>query len=159
MLTQLAFSKLDFRYSVHALRSGNEAIHYLAGRGKFKDRERYPFPGYIITDLQMKDGDGLAVLEFLKKNPALSVIPVVVFSSSDDPDDIRHCYLQGCSAYFLKPSSQTELQDLVRRIHDYWKDSQVPQVDVEGYALETSSKGKVGERFAKPKRKTKPEGY
>ncbi len=150
-----AFKKLDEEYCVQALSSGNEAVAYLCGHGKFEDREQYPFPGYIISDLKMKDGDGLSILEFLKKNPALSVIPVVIFSSSDDQDDIRHAYLLGASSYFLKPSSQPALENLVKRIHDYWKDGQVPQVDVEGYAIETSSRGKVGERFAKPTRQTR----
>jgi hypothetical protein len=56
-----------------------------------------------------------------------------------------------CAAGF----TQTALQDLLQRIHDYWRDNHVPEVDAEGYALETSSKGKVGERFTKPKRRTK----
>ena len=140
---------------MHALSSGNEAVDYLCGHGRFEDRDQYPFPGYIISDLQMRHGDGLSILEFLKKNPALSVIPIVIFSSSDDQDDIRHAYLLGASSYFLKPSSQPALESLVERIHGYWKDGLVPQVDVEGFAIETSSRGKVGERFSKPKRNTK----
>ena len=42
-------------------------------------------------------------LQFLKGTPALSVIPVVMLSSSDDPDDIRQAYLLGASSYFIKP--------------------------------------------------------
>jgi hypothetical protein len=68
---------------------------------------------------------------------------------------IRHAYLLGASWYFLKPSSQPALENLVERIHGYWKDGLVPQVDVDGFAVETSSRGKVGERFSKPKRHTK----
>lgn len=150
-----AFKKLDVEYEVQALSSGDEAVAYLCGHGKFKDRDQYPFPGYIISDLNMRDGDGLSILEFLKRNPALSVIPIVIFSSSDDQDDIRHAYLLGASSYFLKPSSQPALENLVERIHGYWKDGLVPQVDIEGFAIETSSKGKAGERFTKPKRRTK----
>lgn len=135
--------------------SGNEAIGYLKGEGKFKDRRLFEFPSYIITDLGMPDGDGFEVLLFLKTNPALSVIPVVMLSSSDDPDDVRHAYLLGVSSFFAKPPPGDGLKELVRRIHEYWVACEVPEVDVDGYAVETNSKGKRGERFTKPKRPSK----
>jgi hypothetical protein len=74
------------------------------------------------------------------------LFPLWCFRHPDDQDDIRHSYLLGASSYFVKPVDPIELRDLLYRIHGYWKDSHVPQVDVEGYAIETSSKGKVGER-------------
>jgi len=90
--------------------------------------------------------------EFLKNNPALSVVPVVVLSNSDDPDDVRQAYLLGPNAYFVKPAGYLALEDLARRIHDYWAHGEVPDVDANGYAIETDSKGKLGERFSKPER-------
>ena len=149
------FKALGAYYKIQGLSSGNEAIAYLEGKGKFGDRSKFEFPSYIITDLGMSDGDGFAVLEFLKNNPALSVIPVVMLSSSDDPDDVRHAYLLGASSFLTKPAFTKQLRELVRRIHDYWSDCEVPEVDVDGYAVETSSKGKRGERFTKPKRPAK----
>lgn len=154
-LMQREFKILHSHYKIQTLASGNEAIAYLQGEGKFEDREKFEFPSYIITDLAMPDGDGFAVLDFLKSNPALSVIPVVMLSSSDDTDDIRHAYLLGASSYFVKPGSLSELAGLVQRIHHYWVGCEVPEVDAEGYATETSSKGKHGERFTKPKRPPK----
>ena len=149
------FKELHSHYRIHALSSGNEAIAYLKGDGEFADRSKFEFPSYIITDLGMSDGDGFAILDFLKTNPALSIIPVVMVSSADDPDDVRHAYLLGVSSFFTKPGSTDGLKRLVRRIHEYWIDAEVPEVDAEGYALETSSKGKRGERFAKPQRSPK----
>ena len=120
-----AFSKLGLSYRVHLLPSGNEALAYLKGEGKYEDRTKFQFPSYIITDLKMPFGDGFEVLNFLQENPALSVIPVVMISASDDTDDIRQAYRSAC---------------------------EVPPVDDEGCALITDSKGKLGARFSRPKR-------
>jgi CheY-like chemotaxis protein len=155
MFIQREFKALGAKYKIHALSSGNDAIAYLNGEGGFGDRSMFEFPSYIITDLGMSDGDGFAILHFLKSNPALSVIPVVMLSSSDDPDDVRHAYLLGVSSFFVKPSSLTALRKLLGKIHEYWTDCEVPEVDAEGYALETISKGKRGERFPKPTRPPK----
>jgi CheY-like chemotaxis protein len=152
LFIQKAFQSLETTYQVHAVSSGNEAIAYLKGEGEFRDRTKFQFPAYIITDLGMPNGDGFEILDFLKKNPALSVIPVVMLSSSDDPDDIRHAYLLGASSYLAKPPGQEALRALLKKIHEYWAECQVPEIDDQGYALETDSHGKRGERFPKPKK-------
>ena len=149
------FKALHAQYKIQGVSSGNEAIAYLKGEGKFSDREKFEFPSYIITDLGMSDGDGFAVLEFIKDHPALSVIPVVMLSSSDDSDDVRQAYLLGASSFIMKPAFTTGLRQLVRKIHEYWTDCEVPEVDADGYAVDTNSRGKRGERFTKPKRPPK----
>jgi CheY-like chemotaxis protein len=113
-LMQRTFSGLSHNYKLQLLCSGNEAIAYLEGAGKFGDRKKYPLPVWIITDLHMADGDGRALLEFVKKNPALSAIPVAVLSSSDNAEDIRQCRLLGCSAYYVKPFTPTQLHELLQ---------------------------------------------
>jgi CheY-like chemotaxis protein len=155
MFIEMAFKALGTTYRIQGLESGNEALAYLKGEGKYRDRTRFEFPICIITDLKMANGDGFEILDFLKKNPALSVIPVVMLSSSEDSDDIRQAYLLGASSYFVKPPGLPALGVLIRKIHEYWLECEVPEVDESGYALETSSKGKRGERFTKPKRPAK----
>ena len=149
---QTTFQSLDARYRVQGLSSGNEAIAYLKGEGRFHDRDKFQFPSYIITDLKMPDGYGLHLLEFIKKNPALSIIPVVMLSGSQDPDDIRHAYLLGASSFFSKPLSTQGLRTLVASIHGYWAQCEVPAVDEDGYAVLTDSTGKAGGRYLKPSR-------
>src|SRR6185436_13282556 len=79
-----AFQQLGPYYRIHALTSGDEAVDYIQGNGKYEDRKQYQFPSYIITDLKMAPKDGFFLLNFIKKNPALSIIPVVMLTSSDD---------------------------------------------------------------------------
>jgi len=149
---QKSFEALGTHYTVQALSSGDEAIAYLTGEGRFGNRAEFQFPSYILTDLKMPDGDGFHVLEFIKKNPALSVIPVVMLSTSEDPDDVRHAYLLGASSYLVKPAGLPALSALLKKVHEYWSECEVPQVDESGYALNTESRGKLGERYTKPVR-------
>jgi CheY-like chemotaxis protein len=153
---QNAFERAYPGQRIYGLSSGNEAIAYLQGKGKYADRAVFPFPSSLITDLNMPDGDGFAILDFLKRNRALSVAPVVVLSSSDDPDDVRQAYLLGANSYFVKPAGHQALEALARKIHDYWLDCEVPDVNEDGYAKETNSKGKLGEQFPKPERPVMP---
>jgi len=155
-LAKRTFEGLATRYRVQLASSGDEALAYLKGEGKFADRKKFEFPSYIITDLNMNPGDGFHILEFLKNHPALSVIPVVMFSTSEDPDDIRQAYLLGASSFFVKPAGLAELKGLLRKIHDYWTECEVPAVDIEGYALTTPDRGRLGARYTKPKRRRNP---
>ena len=128
--------------------SGDEAIAYLSGVGKFGDRETYLYPSFVITDLKMPNGDGFAVLEHFRKHPQWAVIPTVVLSGSEDTDDIRKAYALGASAYHVKPNAPSDLRVLVKRLHAYWQTCEVPQADVTGRQLETESRHKLGQRFA-----------
>src|SRR5688572_25354127 len=152
-LFKRAFEKLGTKYKIQLASNGNEALAYLRGEGKFADRTQFEFPSYILTDLKMSPGDGFHILEFLKNTPALSVIPVVMLSTSDDDDDIRQAYLLGASSYFVKPPDPEDLKALLKKIHDYWSECEVPQVDAEGYATATDSTGRLGARYTKPTRK------
>ena len=152
ILAQYTFESLTTKYKIQLAANGQEALAYLKGEGKFADRKEFEFPSYILTDLQMQPGDGFHVLEFLKNNPALSLIPVVMLSSSDEADDIRQAYLLGASSYLVKPLGLDGLKRLFQKIHDYWVECEVPEVDIDGYAVATNDRGRLGARYNKPKR-------
>jgi CheY-like chemotaxis protein len=148
MLIQSAFRAVGVASKVQTANSGNEAIAYLSGEGKFMDRSVYGYPDFIITDLKMPDGDGFAVLEFLRKHPECAVIPTVVLSGSQDNDDIKKAYLLGASAYHVKPSSPVATRALVKTLHDYWLLHELPEVDRSGKQVVTEGVHKIGQRFA-----------
>src|SRR4051794_39253588 len=74
--------------TVNAVVSGDEAVAYMIGEGDFANRDKYPFPTLIICDLKMEKGDGFDVLEFLRYNPAWSVVPRIIFTGSTNDDDV-----------------------------------------------------------------------
>jgi CheY-like chemotaxis protein len=146
-LLKRAFEKLKVGYRIHALENGGEALALIKGEGKYADRKVYPFPSFILTDLKMPGGDGFEILSYLKKHPEILVVPVVMLSGSDDPDDVRRAYLLGASSFIVKPHGLNALEGIVQKLHYYWSECEVPLVDESGHALVTVSKGKVGERF------------
>jgi len=146
-LIQDAFREIGVTDPIHVVGSGAQAIAYMMGEGKFADRQKYAYPTFIMTDLKMPDGDGFAVLEFLKSNPQWKVIPTIVLSASADLDDIKKSYMLGASSYHVKPQSHEQLRNQLKVINDYWMTCQVPEVDSSGKQLVTDSKGKLGERF------------
>lgn len=152
-----AFKKLQTAAKVQIVNNGAEAIAYINGDEKFADRELFPYPTIIITDLKMPVKDGFAVLEFLKNNPLWAVIPTIVLSASRDLDDIRKAYWLGASSYHVKPSSLEELRELLKALHDYWLRCEVPQIDSTGKQVPTLGQGKLGERFHIPTDPSKTE--
>lgn len=147
LLIQYTLKKIGVSDLVVLLTDGAEAIEYMMGEGKFADRQKYPYPTFIMTDLKMPRKDGFAVLDFLKKNPEWAVIPTIVFSSSTDLDDIKKAYMLGASSYHVKPRTHGALMHQMLVLHSYWMTCEVPQVDSTGRQLRTSSEGKLGERF------------
>jgi CheY-like chemotaxis protein len=130
--------------------SGDEAVAYMIGEGKFADREKFPFPTLIITDLKMEQGDGFDVLEFLAHNPAWSVVPRLVFTGSDYDDDIRTAYSLGASAYHVKPRGMEDLRKQMLSIIQYWASSETPPVDKDGRQTPTGITPRVAARYPKP---------
>ncbi|HUS36023.1 MAG TPA: response regulator [Verrucomicrobiae bacterium] len=150
-MIQTAFHNIGVSDPIHYVKSGKEAIAYMMGEGKFASREKYAYPTFVLTDLHMKDGDGLDVLEFLKTNPEWAIIPTIVLSRSADLDDIKQSYLLGASSYHVKPANQDGMTHLLLILHAYWMTCEVPEVDRSGRQLTTDDRGKLGERFNKVK--------
>jgi CheY-like chemotaxis protein len=132
---------------VISVNDGLEAIAYMMGEGEYADRVKYPYPSFIITDLNMPGADGFEVLRHLKANPSWAVIPTVVLTSSVDPDDVRTAYSLGASSYHRKPVGYEELLLQIEILHNYWMTCEVPAVDVTGKQIRTNAIGKLGERF------------
>lgn len=147
VLITRAFRKNGVTCPIEWARSGNEAIDYLNGEGRFSDRARYPYPSFIITDLKMPNGDGFKVLQHLKSKPEWAVIPTVVLSGSEDTDDIKRSYMLGAGSYMVKRGNFEGMQRMLQIFFDYWMECEVPATDETGRRLHTISKGKLGARF------------
>src|SRR5436190_21083311 len=89
MFMERAFRKLGIDSPIQLVSSGDEAIAYMKGEGRYADRKQYAYPSFILTDLKMSHGDGFAVLAFLKRNPDWAIIPTVVLSGSASPEEIK----------------------------------------------------------------------
>jgi CheY-like chemotaxis protein len=147
LLIRMGFRAVGVRDQIIIVGNGLEAISYMKGEGKYSDRQKFPYPSVIMTDLKMPGADGFAVLEYLKSTPDFAIIPTTVFSASEDLDDIKRSYSLGASSYHVKPQTPDDLRVQLKILYDYWKTAEVPQVDVTGRQMETQAAGKIGERF------------
>lgn len=113
------------------VRDGEQAIEYLRGRGQFSDRERFPFPNWLMLDLKMPRVDGFQVLQWIKDNPSCKVVPTVIFSSSRQPGDVARCYDYGVNAFFVKPVRMEEMVKTLALIENFWNVAERPAVSAE----------------------------
>lgn len=143
-----AFKQIGVTTRVQFAEGGFEAIAYLQGAGKYGDRAEFGFPRFILTDLNMGQGDGFDVLEFVQAHAGRMVVPVVVFTGSLDSDDIKRAFFLGASAYHVKPNSYRALVDQLILLHAYWGSTEMPDSDSAGSLARTVSHGKLGARFA-----------
>src|SRR4051812_33029458 len=69
---------------IQIVRNGEETISYLQGEGKFANRDEYPLPSLLLLDLKMPRTDGFEVLRWIRQQPALKALRVIVLTSSED---------------------------------------------------------------------------
>jgi CheY-like chemotaxis protein len=102
------------------VKDGNAAKDYLAGNGPFANRRSHPLPGLVLLDLNLPYWSGFEVLEWIRQQPQLRRLPVVIFTSSSRPDDIARAYDAGANAYLVKPNALGELLALALALRDFW---------------------------------------
>lgn len=115
--------------------TGPETISYLEGSGHFSDRLTYPVPNCVLLDLQMPEVNGFEILEWMRCHNDYRLVPTVVFSSSDDPADIRRAYELGANSYFTKCASIQEMIRKLSLIEEYWTEAKYPKLDRAGRSV------------------------
>ena len=120
LLIQRAFRKANVTNPLQQVGDGEEAINYFAGTGIYANRQQYPLPGLLLLDLKLPRKSGLEVLAWLKEQPGLSRLPVVVFTSSREDSDIQRAYDLGVNSYLVKPVNFDALLEIVHMLGLYW---------------------------------------
>lgn len=113
---RIAFERGAHPVLVHFAESGRAALKRLAPSGEDKPRLR---PHIMLVDIKMPSMSGLDLLALMKMDPALSEIPVIMLSGSDDQRDIRQAYAGFASGYIRKPLDMrdlTEIADVIGRL-------------------------------------------
>jgi len=128
MLIKRAFTKAGLRNPIASVADGDRAVAYLGGTGEYADRRAHPLPGLILLDLKLPRRSGLEVLEWMKQQPDLRRIPVVVLTSSAESVDVRRAYDAGANSYLVKPVVFDELHRMLQSVDEYWLRTNVPPV-------------------------------
>jgi CheY-like chemotaxis protein len=115
-LMQRAMSKVNIGAPVHVAVNGQEAIDYLSGEGKFSDRTVYPLPHCIFLDLKLPFVHGFEVLEWIRSQPSLQEINVLILTSSGEERDRQRATQLGAKAYLVKPPTAQSLLEVIQHL-------------------------------------------
>ncbi|HEY2081593.1 MAG TPA: response regulator [Verrucomicrobiae bacterium] len=127
-LIKQVFDRAHIPNPIHVVWNGEEAIAYLKGEGKYSNREEFPLPDIILLDLKMPRVSGLEVLRWVKQQPGLSSLRVLVLTSSEEIRDVNEAYQLGANSFLVKPLDFHDLTHLSRLIVEFWvKASRAPE--------------------------------
>jgi CheY-like chemotaxis protein len=118
-LTLTALEEYNLDNEVVVARDGEEALDYLYRRGSFTTHSN-DNPAVLLLDLKLPKVDGLEVLQQIKSDQKLKVIPVVVLTSSHEERDMVASYRLGVNAYVVKPVDFHEFVNAIRELGIFW---------------------------------------
>jgi CheY-like chemotaxis protein len=118
-LTLTALEEYNLANEVVVTRDGEEALDYLYCRGNFKMRTS-DNPAVLLLDLKLPKVDGLEVLQQMKSDEKLRMIPVVVLTSSREERDMVASYKLGVNAYVVKPVDFHEFVNAIKELGIFW---------------------------------------
>ena len=114
-LTLTALGEYNLANEVVVARDGEEALDYLFCRGNFSTRTS-DNPAVLLLDLKLPKVDGLEVLQQIKADEKLRMIPVVVLTSSHEERDMVASYRLGVNAYVVKPVDFHEFVNAIKEL-------------------------------------------
>jgi CheY-like chemotaxis protein len=126
LFLELAFQRAGVQKELVVVPDGQKAIDYLSG-----ERERYPLPCLLVTDLRMPVLNGFDLLEWVQSQIQFKGLPAVVLSSSNDASDATHALQRGALGYFVKSPDRQKMADLVRNLQVFWTDPKTPAGSLE----------------------------
>jgi CheY-like chemotaxis protein len=119
-LLRNVFERAGIATDVHVVTDGQMAIDYLGGKGQFADRQKYPLPNLVLTDLNLPRKNGLEVLQWIRNQPRLKQLEVVVFSSSALQKDMDQASELGANAYLQKTADPHKLKEIAQLFKGWW---------------------------------------
>jgi CheY-like chemotaxis protein len=117
-LLQSAFEENGYHDQLHFVENGVEMINYLHSIENKGDLAI--LPRFILLDLNMPKKDGREVLKELKQHERFKKIPVIIFSTTNNEQEMRRCYELGANSYITKPNSFDSLIKTVAVMRNYW---------------------------------------
>lgn len=134
-----AFKQVELNNHLDVVPDGFEAIEFLQRR---KQQSEQRLPALVILDLKMPRRTGLQVLQWMREQPIIRAVPVLIFTSSSNQSDIESAYDAGANAFLVKPPSVGERNEIARFIKDWLRLNQAPLAGVESYKAAQAHRAK-----------------
>jgi CheY-like chemotaxis protein len=128
-LLRVAFKKAQFDSPLQQVRNGEEAIAYLGGEGLFSDRNKYPLPSVMLLDLNMPMKSGFDVLAWVRTQPTLKRITVIIMSASTRIEDVERAFDLGANSFLVKPAALDQLVTMSMRLRDWLEINHFPPLN------------------------------
>ncbi len=104
-----------FTHEIIVLDDGQKAVDFLFKQGVYAADDR-PAPKLILLDLNLPILSGYQVLKLIKNDERTKKIPVVVLTTTDNPQEVARCYELGCNMYITKPIEYDQFSDTIQRL-------------------------------------------
>lgn len=106
---------------------GLEVMDFLKLNGNGLKRE--PGKAYLLLlDIRMPKLDGIEVLRRIKEDNKLEVIPVIMLTTTDNPETIEQCYKLGCQQYVVKPTGHSEFVKIISDLGEFLQTIEMPSI-------------------------------
>lgn len=126
LLVDIALQRAAPEIRLRCVPNGDHAIRYLSGEEPFGRRDANPLPDVIILDIRLPVISGFEVLEWIQSQDSIREIPVLVFTSSDDPEDAKRAYGLGARAYRRKSEDFGIVAEEVQALLQRWVSPSAP---------------------------------
>jgi CheY-like chemotaxis protein len=118
-LLQTAFQEKKYVERLDFVHNGVELITYLESIQMNQQYSR-AYPAFVLLDLNMPKKDGREVLHYMKQHPVYKRIPVIIFTTTKNENEVRYCYDLGANTYIVKPTTFDGLLKVLEEIRSYW---------------------------------------
>ncbi|MGZ8940072.1 MAG: response regulator [Limisphaerales bacterium] len=127
-LAQENFKRAGLSNRILRFPDGQSILDFLFQKGT--DRMRDPHQSYVLLlDIRMPKVDGVEVLRRLKGDDSLKNLPVIMLTTTDDPEEVKRCHALGCSAYIQKPVDYDKFAEAVQRLGLFLELLLVPEIN------------------------------
>ena len=120
LLLEQALFQAGVHAPTHFVNDGEETIAYLRGDPPFANRHTHPLPTLLLLAMNLPRGASFDVLRWLRRNPGLTRMLIVVLSSSAEYEEIRRVYAMGADSCVIKPSDAGEVINVATHLKNYW---------------------------------------
>lgn len=116
-LVNEVFEERSLPCTLRVARDGREALRMLRREGEHHGAN---LPNIVLLDINLPILSGIEVLQQIKSDPQLSMIPVLILTTSGAESDVLTCYALHANSYLVKPSDFDEFSEMLGSIHEFW---------------------------------------
>ena len=130
MLFKRAYNRAKINNPLQIVSTGEQVIAYLKGKGEFSDRKKYPLPVLLLLDLKLPGKDGFQVLRWVREQPAIKRLRVIVLTNSNELRAVTTAYELGANSFITKSPNANEFIEQLKDVKNYWLNaSRAPEID------------------------------